>query len=286
VQPLFLKQWPGHDSHHRAGDGRQLWQWAFLTPHLMGIRAYMNAKTEDQNSLPEAGALSPVRMAVFEGEGEQKQHLSTVTLKKAERSAWTFEATGPSAERLRPVFERFTESRHSLAESAPAHLITPPADALADMLMADGFTVERLPAGGHQISFQIDLKTGKAVGTHAPMHALAASDDGIGRRVFEAIAGSLSKFADELADEIDKWLADNDMHGAVAAINRASDQGLFGLPLSERLLDALMRIGVSDLSTPDRRNLRDGRLIAAQQLGKFDVAGLEADHILPKIREH
>jgi hypothetical protein len=58
----------------------------------------MNAKTEDQNSLPGAGALSPVRLAVFEGEGEQKQHLSTVTLKKAERFAWTFEATGPSAE--------------------------------------------------------------------------------------------------------------------------------------------------------------------------------------------
>jgi hypothetical protein len=148
------------------------------------------------------------------------------------------------------------------------------------MLMAGGFTVERLPAGDQQINFQIDLKTGKAVGTHAPMHALAASDDGIGRRVFEAIAGSLSKFADELADEIDKRLADNDVHGAVAAINRALAQGLFGLPLSERLLDALMRIGVSDLSVPDRRNVRDSRLIAPQQLGKFDVAGLEADHIL------
>jgi hypothetical protein len=282
---LFLKQWPGRDSQHRAGDGRQSWQFAFRARHLTGIRAttmplHMNAKTEDQNSLPEAGPLTPVRLAVFEGTAEQRQHLSTVTLKKEEGLAWKLEATGPSAERSRPVFERFTETRRSLAESAAAPPITSPADALTDMLVADGFTVERLPAGDHQINLQIDLQTGKVLGTHAPLHALAALDDGIGRRVFEAISGGLSKFADELAEEIENRLADDDMHGAFVAFNRASDQGLFGLALSERLLGALMRIDVSGLPAPDKRNLREGRLIAAQQVENFDVAGLEADHIL------
>jgi hypothetical protein len=53
----------------------------------------MNAKTEDQNSLPEAGPLTPVRLAVFEGTAEQRQHLSTVTLKKEEGLAWNLEAS-------------------------------------------------------------------------------------------------------------------------------------------------------------------------------------------------
>lgn len=238
------------------------------------------AEAERQISPPQTEAPAAVRLAVFRETGGQKRYLSTVTLKKAEGIAWGLEATGPSAEQLRPVLERFTETRRSLAENSLAHPNTSPVDALADMLTADGFTVERLPAGDHQINIQIDLKTGKIVGTHAVMHAFAASNDGIGRRVFEAIAGGLSKFADELADEIDKQLAENDVNGAVVVIKRGLDQGLFGLPLSKHLLNAITRVDVSGLSVPDRRRVRDGRLIAAQQLQRFDVAGTEADHIL------
>ena len=203
-----------------------------------------------------------------------------MTLRKAEGVAWKLEATGPSELRLRALLERFTETRRALTEDPAKHPETSPGDALADMLTAEGFIVEKLPAGDHQINFQIDLKTGKVVGTHAAMHALATSDDGLGRRVFEAIAGGLSKFADELADEIDKRLAENDVDGAVAAIKRGLDHGLFGLPLSKRLLDSLTRIDVSGLSVPDRRPVRDGRLIAAQQLRRFRHCGSEADDIL------
>jgi tetratricopeptide (TPR) repeat protein len=148
------------------------------------------------------------------------------------------------------------------------------------MLAANDFIVERLPAGDHQLTFQIDLQTGKVVGTHEAMHPLANVDDGLGRSVFEAIAVGLSKFGDELADEIEKRLPDNDVSGAVAAIKHGLDNGLFGLRLSHRLLDALKRIDVSGLSALDRRHVRDSRLITAQQLGRFDAAGLEADSIL------
>lgn len=242
----------------------------------------MNAEMEpkEQTSLPQTRTPAAVRLAVSKGAGAQKQHLSTVTLTKAEGVAWTLEATGPSTEQLSPVLERFTELRRSLAGSDGAPPQTSPAEALADMLTAEGFTVERLPAGDHQINIQIDLKTGKVVGTHAAMHALADSGDGIGRKVFEAIAGGLSKVTDELADEIDKRLAENDVGGTVAEIKRGLDQGLFGLPLNARLLETLRRIDVSSLSVPDRRLVRDSRLLAAQQLQRFDVAGLEADHIL------
>jgi len=111
------------------------------------------------------------------------------------------------------------------------------------------------------------------------MHELAPQDD-IGRRVFEAIAGSLSKVADELAGEIDKRLAGGDVEGAAAEVKRGLDQGLFGLKLTQRLLDALVRIDVSALSPVDRRTVRDGRLVTAQQLRRFDIAGTEADFII------
>ncbi len=238
------------------------------------------AATEEQKSAAQIAAPASVRLAVFKGTGEEKRHLSTVTLKKAEGVAWTLEATGPSAEELRTLLERFTEARRSLAKDAAAPPTNSPADALADMLTADGFTVERFPAADHQINIQIDLKTGKVVGTHVATHALGAFDEGMGRRVFEAIEGGLSKFADELADVIDERLAEHDVNGAVVEIKRGLDQGLFGLRVSKRLLDALTRIDVSGLAAPDRRYVRDGRLIAAQQLQSFDVAGAEADLIL------
>ncbi|MGH9563194.1 MAG: hypothetical protein ACRD3S_17205, partial [Terracidiphilus sp.] len=207
-----------------------------------------------------------IRLAVFEGTGEQKRHLSIITLKKAEGTTWNLEASGPSGEELLPLLERFAEARRTLAEGGAAPPETSPADALTAMLTADGFTSERLPDGDHQLNFQIDLQTGKIVGTHEAMHPLANAEDGIGRRVFEAIAGGLSKFGDELADEIEKGLAENDVSGAVNAIKHGLDNGLFGLRLSQRLLDALSRIDISGLSAPERRHVRDSRLITAQQL--------------------
>jgi tetratricopeptide (TPR) repeat protein len=214
-----------------------------------------------------------VRLAVFRKGGEQKQHVATLTLKKPLGSAWTLEASGPSADELSPLLQRFSDVRRSGPEASPA-------DALTHMLISEGFIVEELPAGDHQINVQIDLRTGKVVGTHVPMHSLATGDEDVGRRVFEAIEGGLSKFANELAEEIDEWLAKHDVLAAAAEIKRGLDQGLFGLPLNTRLLEALMRIDIAALPPPDRRNVRDARLITAQQLQRFEVAGFEADFIL------
>ena len=235
----------------------------------------MNAGNQpnERQTRQEPEGSSPVRLAVFKIGGEQKQHIATLTLKKDNGTAWTLQASGPSAEQLRPLLQRFSETRR-------ASTATSPVDALAEMLTSDGLSVERLPAGDHQVSIQIDLKTGNVVGTHGAMHPLAAADNDLGRRVFAAIAGSLSKFAEELADEINKRLAGGDINGAAAEVKCGIDQGLFGFRLTARLLDALMRIDVSSLSPANRRSVRDGRLVTAQQLQRFDIAGLEADSIL------
>ena len=221
---------------------------------------------------PQKKEASPIRLAVFKISGEQKEHLATLTLKKGDADAWIFEAGGPSVEGLAPLLQQFSAAPRAGSSASPA-------DALAQFLTSEGYSVERLPDGDHQVQFQIDLKTGSVVGTHTPMHELASQDD-IGRRVFEAIAGGLSKFADELADEIDKRMAGGDNEGIAAEVKRGLDQGLFGLKLTQRLMDALMRVNVAALSPTDRRIVRDGRLVTAQQLHRFDIAGTEADFII------
>ena len=81
--------------------------------------------------------------------------------------------------------------------------------------------VETLPAGDHQLNFQIDLNSGLVVGTHAAMHSLVATDDPLGRKLFDAIATSFNKAADELADEIDRQLAStNNVKAAIEAVKR------------------------------------------------------------------
>ena len=221
---------------------------------------------------PQEKEASPIRLAVFKISGERKEHLATLTLKKGDADAWTIEAGGPSVEGLAPLLQQFSATPRAGPSASPA-------DALAQFLTSEGYSVERLPDGDHQVQFQIDLKTGSVVGTHAPMHDLAPQDD-IGRRIFEAIAGGLSKFADELADEIDKRMAGGDNEGIAAEVKRRLDQGLFGLKLTRRLMDALMRVDVAALSPTDRRIVRDGRLVTAQQLRMFDIAGTEANFII------
>jgi len=235
----------------------------------------MNAgRQSNEQKTPQATQIpSPVRLAVFRTGGEQKQYAATLTLKKGNSDAWTLEASGPSADELGPLLQRFGDTPRSDSGTSPA-------DALTDMLTSEGFIVEKLPAGDHRINIQIDMRTGKVVGTHAAMHPLATDDSDIDRRVFDAIEGGLSKPANELAEGIDERLARHDVDGAAAEVKRSLDQGLFALRLSTRLLDALMRIDVAALPPGDRRHVRDARLITAQQLRRFEIAGLEADFIL------
>ena len=234
----------------------------------------MNAASQPNEEPTQQGneASTPIRLAVFKTSGGQKEHLATLTLKKGDGKAWTIEAAGPSVKELESLLRQFSETPRAGPSASPA-------DALSELLTSQGFSVEKLPAGDHQIEIQFDLRTGKIVGTHAPLHELAPQDD-LGRRVFEAIAGGLSKFADELADEIDKRLARGDNEGIAAEVKRGLDQGLFGLKLTQKLVDALMRVDVSKLSPADRRYVRDGRLVIAQQMQKFDIAGMEADAII------
>jgi tetratricopeptide (TPR) repeat protein len=238
-----------------------------------------NEPTEEMSSR-QGGASSAVRFAVFEMTGEEKSHLATLTFSNGDDSKWSAQGAGSSDSaiaRVRPTIDRFAESRRTSVGGAA----TPPDwRTLADMLTEDGLIVEELPAGDYQISIQIDLNSGAVVGTQDAMHPFVASDNPLGRKVVEAIANGFSKASDVLADEIDKQTANNNVEEAVLAIKREADQGPFALRPNDRLLSALARIDVSSLSAPDRRLVRDCRLLVAQRLDRFDIAGSDADALL------
>jgi hypothetical protein len=65
------------------------------------------------------------------------------------------QAGGPSAEaveKVRPILECFAASRQALAAELAATPEKQPPEALAEMLASEGFIVERLPSGDHQVS--------------------------------------------------------------------------------------------------------------------------------------
>lgn len=148
------------------------------------------------------------------------------------------------------------------------------------MLSQDGFITEEIPASDYEINFQFDTTSGSGVGTHAATHGLVDPNNPIGRNVVDAIARTFAKAAEDLAVEISALLDQNDVNGAMTAIKRDADRGLFSLSPSPRLLDTLGRIDVKSLSSEDRRLIRDARLGTAQRLGRFDIASAEASALL------
>ncbi len=237
----------------------------------------------DGNSAPTGGE-NPIRLAVFEAHnGAQGNHLATIACTRTEGSAWSLQTRGPTAEaveRVRPTLERFVASREPQTAQSDSAAEKSPLGALAEFLTNEGFMVEWLPAADHQVSFQIDLTTGTAVGTHGAMHPLATADDTIAHRVFEAITSGFSKAADELTNEIDADIARGDTGAAVAAVKREAVRGLFPLRPTAQLLEALERIDPLRLASADRRLIRDHRLHVAHRLGRYDIAGLEPEAIL------
>jgi tetratricopeptide (TPR) repeat protein len=241
-------------------------------------------ESQGSRPTPDGGAAPATRLAIFERTGADKVPVAIVNLSKNEDGTWSIQAGGPSdssVENLRPLFERFSDARKAL--TAPSNKSLP--EALSETLTAEGFIVEELTGGDHQVNFQIDLNTGLVVGTHAAMHPFAEANDALGRNVFDAIAKAFGKIPDELADEIDTQLTNNDTDAAISAVKQAMDRGLFGLRPTEKLLNSLMRIEVSRLGDFDKRLVRDCRLHVAQRLNRFEIAGVEANAILAENAE-
>ncbi|MGD1037179.1 MAG: hypothetical protein ABR878_08275 [Roseiarcus sp.] len=227
-----------------------------------------------------------VRFGLSELKKTKRTLVGTLTLSESDEEKWTAQCSGDTEEvldKIRTALDMFREERQRAGEidAEGRSLVPPDWRRLSDTLARQGFAVEELPKGDHQVEIQLDLDNGMLVGRHDALHRFASPDNPLGRQVFEAIAGGFRKACDNLADTVDARLAEHDISGAIEVIKREADKGVFSLPPTNNLLTALFRVDVSSAEVEsDRRLLRDCRLRTAQRLDRFDLAGSEANAIL------
>ena len=226
------------------------------------------------------------RLAVFEMAGTEKAFLATVSVVRGGDGHWAFQCGGSTEvgiARIRPLLERYGAERRVAGNAGvtkSSSVAPPDLDAVIALLRQDGFIVEELPAGDYQIEFQLDFGNRILVGTQEAMHDLADSDSPIGRQLVETLAKGFARASEDLADEIEALIGRTEIAAAAQALKREVDRGMFWLPLSDKLLRALDRLDVSILSPDDRQTVRKARLAVAHHLGRFDIAGAEADAML------
>jgi tetratricopeptide (TPR) repeat protein len=231
------------------------------------------------NTASSEGDTAPVeRLAIFEMLDAQKIPVGIVALVKTTDSEWSLQCSSEEdslQEKLRAVAAEYAAARQKLRVS---NVVIPAPDLTAVTIAFEdaGYLVEVIPAFDHVLSFQMSPLRGGLIGTFTPLHPLATSKEMLGRQILENIA----KAGDELAREIDALLAQKDSAVVVTAIRSAADKGIFSLPASEQLLNAMSRFDVTALTPDDRRFIREHRLVLANQLRSRTMAGMDAAALL------
>lgn len=236
----------------------------------------------DKSSEPAAANATSMRLAIFEVTATDKTHLGIVSATQGAGNTWSLHCSGKSdasVEKLRSVVEPYATAQRALRDpDAPPS--GPDLEKLATAFRGAGYSVEELPLGDHQLSFQLDLARGNIIGTHAPLHSLATPDEALSRHLFEGIAETFTRECDDLAQEINLLLDVNNSPAAIAATRSAADKGIFSLPPSKHVLNALLRFDVRTLADDDRRFIRENRLLLAHRLGDFAIAAPDAEALL------
>jgi tetratricopeptide (TPR) repeat protein len=140
--------------------------------------------------------------------------------------------------------------------------------------------VEGAAAGQYAVNFNLDLNTGRVVGSHEALNALAPSGDALGQNILKAIGQALQKPVSDLADDLKARLAADDHPGTVSALREGRESGALAFPPTNDLLDSLMGIDVTTLSPEDRRFVRECRVAMASRLNRYDIAGAESEVVL------
>lgn len=152
---------------------------------------------------------------------------------------------------------------------------------LREMLVADGYEVEELPVGDHQISLMLNMRTGSVVGVHEALHAAVGSEsDGLAKKVFDSITGGLQQIHENLASEILSLVEKEGHLDAIALLSNAFGSGQSAFPASASLLQALRAVDVSIATADQRQAILKWRISAAGFLGRYDVAASAAEEFL------
>jgi hypothetical protein len=156
---------------------------------------------------------------------------------------------------------------------------------LVEALQKEGFGTAEMPTHDHEIKIEVDLPTGRVVGSLSNLHDFAAPDDALIRRLIASVGDGFKKGANDLASEIEAAVAANDPAKVASTIKRGMEPGAFALRPTPRLFQALRGIDICLFEGSERQTVREARMGVAQWLRQYEVAGKEAEALLREASE-
>ena len=229
------------------------------------------------------------RMAVWVG--AKSSQVTTVSLVGQEDGTIQLSVSGDDPERS-IVFEAAKEAAANMPLTGQplGERLTEQQKAICNRLLSDGFQVEELPAEDIAFKFELDLKSGRALGNFTKLHEFATADKSLARNIHTAITEVFKKLSLELAEKIEQCIGVKDHVGAAKEVKVGLDEGKFIGELPGALLDAMQKIQVEQLDAESRLLVCETRIAVAARLGLHEVGESSArtmlnDHALTDRRK-
>lgn len=215
------------------------------------------------------------RGALFHGADASRMHVGTVALERTADAKLQFQLNahqeaGAFLEDLTAA-AKLARAGHEPASNAPSattvsddytHAGEVWSTFLAE-LAKRGFDVEPLPDGDMEVTLQIDMVSGRAIGAHSALHPYATGNSPLARRITEKLLASLHTRAAELAQSVRAAVAVGDASAAAKAVKENTTALTFGF--NEELFDALMAVDVTAVPADERFDFRWTRILVASQ---------------------
>lgn len=229
------------------------------------------------------------RLAVFEFDGEEKKLIARlmVTVDGGQGSLRIDGPTNDGVKRIGSIIERLrsetarTPSLESLRNQPwPAKW-----GGWVEALEKEGYATAEMPLHDAEIKIEIDLPTGRVVGTLNKLDGLAVLDESLIRRMVASIGEGFRDGANDAASEIEVAVAARNPAQIISTIRHGLDLGAFSFRPTSRLFQALTGIDIGLFEGDERQTVREVRMGVAQWLRQYEVAGEEAGALLREAPE-
>ena len=229
------------------------------------------------------------RLAVFECDGEQKNLIARlmVTVDGGKGSLRIDGPTDDGVKRIGSIIERLrSEAVHAPSlESLRSQPWPDKWGGWVEALEKEGFATAEMPPHDAEIKIEVDLPTGRVVGSLNTLHDFAALNEALIRRMVASVGEGFREGADGIASEIETAVAAKDPAQILSTIKRGMELGAFSFRPTPHLFQALTGIDISLFEEGERQTMREARMGVAQWLRQYVAAGEEAAALLREAPE-
>ncbi|MDO8329960.1 MAG: hypothetical protein Q7T36_05760 [Fluviicoccus sp.] len=233
---------------------------------------------------------SSLRFGVFDITGGGRKAIAKLELSVNQEGSCELKISSESEEAISRISEltkkNRTEGRAEQASGIAAEELLERGGAiLREMLVADGYEVEELPVGDHQISLTLNMRTGSVVGVHEALHeAVGSGSEDLAKKIFDSVTEGIKSIHEKLASEVLSHIEQGRHLDAITLLSNAFGAGQSAFPASASLLQALLSVDISVATDDQRQVILKWRISAAEFLGRHDVAASAAEEFLSKWR--